>query len=115
MKQKFFGKVVRVNLLGMANISICKDSYRIETMDAHGVVHINSSETAGTVACVHVLDLTTKNINARGFRRGFVNYPYGYLSAGQYSVVARLDMEDFGLHSTKLVDLNPSGILSIMS
>eukprot|EP01032_Pedospumella_encystans_P011343 gene11343-13192_t len=42
---------------------------------------------------------------ARGFRKGFMEYPYGYLSAGHYSTVARLDLENFRLSTSRLVDL----------
>ena len=40
-----------------------------------------------------------------GFRRGFVGYPYVYLSPGEYNVAARINMENIGLSTVSLVDL----------
>jgi hypothetical protein len=90
----------------MGNISLCLKSYRIETMNSRGQLVVNTTEQNPNDACITVLDLGSLNIRAKGFRRGFVNYPYGYLSAGHYSLVARLDFEHFSLNTTKLVDLS---------
>jgi hypothetical protein len=38
-------------------------------------------------ACIHVLDLGSVSDDARGFRKGYAGYPYGYLSAGMYVCV----------------------------
>ena len=56
-------------------------------------------------ACVTVLDLTTLHPDARGFRKGFVGYPYTYLAAGDFSVVVRLNMENFSIATTVVIDL----------
>ena len=107
LHQEFFGKVVRVDLQEMGNNLTCQASYRMDSFDANG--NIVTTGTPGlnvSDACVYVIDLGTKHPQAKGFRRGFVNYPYGYLSAGHYSVVARLNLEDFSLETTRLVDLS---------
>ena len=51
----------------------------------------------------------SNNINYKyviGFRKGFVQYPYAYLSGGEYSVVVRLNMENFTLSNTRVLDLS---------
>lgn len=70
------------------------------TLDANGAVTSNSE------ACVAVLDLKTMHPNAKGFRKGFFGYPYGYLSPGEFDVLIRLDMEKFTLASTRKIDLS---------
>ena len=85
---------------------LCLQKYRIERLDAHGKLVINTTVSDPDDACVFIIDLGSKHPRAVGFRRGFVGYPYGYLSAGHYSVVARLDLENFGLQSTRLIDLS---------
>lgn len=40
--------------------------------------------------CIFVLDLETKHPDARGFRRGFTDMPYAYLSPSEFSVAVRL-------------------------
>lgn len=57
-------------------------------------------------ACVHVIDLVSMNPSARGFRRGFLGWPYGYLSPGTDQVAVRLDLLHFGLNTTKFIDLS---------
>lgn len=40
-----------------------------------------------------------------------MNYPYGYLAAGEFSVLVRINVEDFGVATTKIFDaarLNPT-------
>mmetsp|Transcript_7911 Transcript_7911/g.13110 ORF Transcript_7911/g.13110 Transcript_7911/m.13110 type:complete len:630 (+) Transcript_7911:171-2060(+) len=103
--EDFFGKVVRVDLQAMANASICAKSYYMERLDADGNLEINSTANASS-ACIHVMDLASKFPEAVGFRRGFMGYPYGYLSAGHYSMVARLDLENYGIMTTRLIDLS---------
>jgi hypothetical protein len=56
--------------------------------------------------CIVVLDLESVHPNARGFRKGFVNYPHGYLSPGEYNVAVRLDIDHFTLKTTKFIDLD---------
>ncbi len=82
--QKFFGKVVRVDLLAMLNnVTNCTNSWRKEAM-VNGTLVVTGTTSAHP--CVIVLDLTTIHPNARGFRKGFVNYPYAYLSPGEVCV-----------------------------
>lgn len=104
--QKFFGKVVRVDLQAMGNLSECASHYRIERYDAQGRLVVNTTVSDPDDACVFVIDLASKHPKAVGFRRGFVGFPHGYLAAGHYSVVAQLDLENFGLDSTRLIDLS---------
>lgn len=104
---RFFGKVVRVDLQRMTDLEACAASYRQEAYDANFNLVVTGSETipAAVDACVLVLDLQTKHPLAVGFMRGFVGYPYGYLSPGQYNVLVRLDLEDMSLESTRIIDL----------
>jgi hypothetical protein len=104
--QKFFGKVVRVDLQAMGDIETCLSNYRLESYNGQGDLVVNTTVSNNDDACIFVIDLASKHPNAVGFRRGFVGYPYGYLAAGHYSVVARLDVENFGLDSTRLIDLS---------
>ena len=56
-------------------------------------------------ACFTIIDLATLNSRAKGFKRGFVGYPYIYLTPGQYNVGARLDMESPRIDKVSVVDL----------
>ena len=103
-KQDFFGKVVKINLQSMVNATKCQQSYMLEYMDSTGRIHKHGTDLVHP--CVHILDLASMNPRARGFRRGFVGYPYGYLSAGTFDVLARLDLNDFGLETTRFIDLS---------
>ena len=87
------------------------ESFRSESMDENGIVHIHST-TNDTDACITVLDLTTlpEGKDARGFKRGFVGYPYIYLSPGEFTVIARLNMENFHLETVNLLNLNDYNI-----
>jgi len=96
---------VRVDLQGMTNATLCARKYLIETMGSNGLITKTGPSTA-TTACVHVLDLSSVHPLAKGFRKGFNGYPYGYLVAGAYSLVARIDLENFGLATTKMIDLS---------
>jgi len=88
----------------MSNASECIKNYLIESMNSNGVItKIGPSDSS--TACVHILDLATLHPFAKGFRKGFNGYPFGYLSAGAFSVIARLDLENYGLATTKLIDL----------
>ena len=95
----------------MSNASRCEKSYVIETMLPNGTIAFTKSSAVSDVAtvCVHVIDLTSKTPRARGFRRGFLGFPYGYLSPGEDTVVVRLDLEHFGLAHARTIDL---GLLS---
>ena len=64
-----------------------------------------TSGRAASHACITVLDLESLHKDARGFRKGFVGYPYAYLAAGDFSVVVRLNMENFSIASTVVIDL----------
>jgi hypothetical protein len=90
----------------MGDIDACLSNYRLESYNSRGDLVVNTTVSNNDDACIFVVDLASKHPNAVGFRRGFVGYPYGYLAAGHYSVVARLDVENFGLDSTKLIDLS---------
>lgn len=83
----------------------CSTHYWIEYYDRYRVLHVNATVQHKSEACVTVLDLGSKYGQAVGFRKGFMNYPYGYLSAGHYSTVVRLDLEDFGLEAARTIDL----------
>lgn len=119
--KRFFGKVVRVNLIGMEDIEKCGESYRMESLNPDGSIRVSGRYDNETDyyypiptrenACVFVIDLTTLHPNAKGFMRGFAGYPYAFLAPSSESVAVRLNMEDFGVHSTKVVDMelvNPS-------
>lgn len=106
--QKFFGKVVRVDLQGMENVTNCELYIHSEYFDeASG--HVVSSGVSADEACVTVLDLESLHPRAVGFMKGFSGVisgrTYGFLSPGQYDVVVRLDLQDFGLNSTKVIPL----------
>ena len=97
---------MRVNLKEMDDINDCSSRYIKEYMN----ITTGQIERTGTVlnsneACVHIIDLTTLHHNARGYRRGFFGYPYGYLSPGEFNIAARLDLRDFSLNTTRLIDL----------
>jgi hypothetical protein len=114
---KFHGKVVRIDLqlMAAATMTDCLSKVRSERWDsetgtviATGQQLVNGSFNPAAppdVACITILDLTTLHPNARGFRRGFVGYPYAYLAPGQFDVAIRFDMENFGLNSTKFVEM----------
>ena len=94
--------------MGMKNASICKKSYRMESV-VNGKLHVTGTPDnipSEYEACVTVLDLATLHPFARGFRRGFINNPYGYLAAGEFSVIARLDVNHFRLNVTRVIDLS---------
>merc|ERR1711988_463567 len=42
-----------------------------------------------------------------GFRRGFAHQPYVYLSPGEFNIPVRLDVCNFGLSTTEVIDLTP--------
>ena len=102
----FTGVVARVDLQAMDAELTCQGNWRHEASDGAGgvIVSGNASSTAEN-ACVHTLDLTTLHPNARGFRRGVVNMPYVFLSPGEFNVPVRLDVCDFGIATTKFLDL----------
>jgi hypothetical protein len=119
--KRFFGKVVRVDLKGIEDVEQCGIDYRMESLLPNGTMKVTGRyNSTGDYyypipdrdnACVFVIDLTTMHPNARGFMRGFAGYPYAYLAPSSESVAVRLDMEDFGIHTTKTVDMelvNPS-------
>lgn len=90
----------------MVNASKCEKNYLFEWYDENKTLQKKGPATSAATACVHILDLSTIHPLAKGFRRGFNGYPFGYLAAGAFSVVVRLNLENFGLHTTKLVDLS---------
>lgn len=104
--QAFFGKVVKVNLQEMNNTADCALRVISEALDDQGQViyNIKTAMDAST-ACIHILDLTTLHPNAKGFRKGFLGYPYGYLSPGQFNVPVRLNLVNFTLSTASYIDL----------
>lgn len=92
-------------MTGMSNATKCSESYRMESYNEYGDV-IHSGNTNDSDACVTVIDLTTIHKNAKGFRRGFVGYPYAYLSPGEFDVAIRLDMENFGIRTVSHLDFS---------
>ena len=90
------------------NITGCAQSWWYERYVGDGenrTLVVNATVDSPDDACVVILDLASKNPDARGFRKGFVGYPYGFLAAGEFSVIARLDMRNFTLESAILLDL----------
>lgn len=100
---KFTGKVVRVDLVRMSDNETCIADYRHEYINSagHRVVEGPGNESA----CITIIDLPSLHVNARGFRRGFVNYPYVYLSPGEFNVPVRLDACNLSLATTTFIDL----------
>lgn len=108
--REFHGRVVRVDLQQLrrgddgGNVTACSLSWRYEYYTPSGqLVTLGEPENE---ACVTVLDLASKHPNARGFRKGFAGYPYGFLAAGAFDVVVRLNMENFTLHNAIALDLS---------
>lgn len=107
--QKFFGKVVRVDLKdGMSNVTTCAGSYVYEFYNSTSgeIEHSGTKSPTDTDVCVYILDVGSLHPEAVGFRRGFLSYPYGFLSPGQYGVAVRLDLVHFSLNRTRIVDLS---------
>ena len=101
---KFVGKVVKIDISEkMDDVAACMANYRMETMVSGSVV-VTGPGTAAD-ACVHILDLPSLHPNARGFRRGFHQFPYAYLSPGEFNVPVRCDVCNFGLATTKILDM----------
>jgi hypothetical protein len=96
---------VKINLKKMSEPT-CAQSYVIESYDTSGRIKYTGTAASNPLnACVHVLDLATLHPRARGFRRGFLGYPYGYLSAGTYDVLVRMDLTNYTLSNVKIIDL----------
>ena len=133
----FHGKVVRINLRTMdsdrtnlvpssndfsAALADCKNSFRLEYFDppypqspAQMIANLKvfpANAPSVSTACITVLDLATYSKRARGFIRGFANYPYIYLSPGRFNMPVRLDMESFSLATTKFLNINDSVVPS---
>ena len=103
----FFGKVVRIDLDQMrSNVSLCSQSFLYYTFNTTTQLLEVGGSGSPTTACVTILDLGSVQSNAVGFRKGFVSYPYVYLSPGEYSTAVRLDIENFNLSSVSFVDLS---------
>lgn len=64
------------------DVDSCLMSHRLEYY-SDGIVMVEG--TSNETACIFALDLSTIHPKAVGFRRGFANYPYGYLSPGGQS------------------------------
>jgi hypothetical protein len=106
--KKFFGKVVRIDLKdGMQNVTKCAENFVIERYDAitGKIVYSGPGNPHSNSTCVHVLDLQSMYPQAVGFRRGFLSYPFGYLSPGQYSTAVRIDLTHFSLNHSHFIDL----------
>lgn len=93
-------------MTAMGNASDCMGSYRMESKNLSSGQTIYTGSRDKSEACVTVLDLETLHPYARGFRRGFVGYPYVYLSPGEFNVLVRLDMENFGIETVSIIDLD---------
>jgi hypothetical protein len=96
----------------MKNSTKCLHSW-IKEVNVNGTIQVfRSPDVHGNEEpCVHILDLQSVHPLARGFRRGFLGYPYGYLSPGTDQIAVRLDLLNFSLNTTKFIDLakiNPS-------
>lgn len=103
--QKFSGKVVRIDLKAMGNVSECSAKYRMESFDSKGNLNVTGKSDSSD-ACIFVIDLTTIHPNAKGFRKGFMGYPYAYLSAGRYNVPVRISMENYSIYAAVAFDLS---------
>ena len=106
--KKFFGKVVRVDLMKMENITRCQASVRMEFFNSNtGDIEVTGEDES--VACVTILDLGSLHPRAVGFMKGFTGViekkVYAFLSPGQYDVVVRMDLENFGLATTRIIPL----------
>jgi hypothetical protein len=93
------------------DIAACEQSFVKETK-VNGVITFSGPMASNPdAACVRILDLMTVNPRAKGFRRGFIGHPYGYLSPGTDQILVRIDLLNFGLTNVKMIDLaavNPS-------
>ncbi len=98
---------MKVDLQQMSNATGCEKRWVIERLDKDRNVEYEFSRSISSVedACIHVLDLESMHPFAKGFRRGFLGFPYGYLSPGDEGLLVRLDLEHFGLATTKMIDL----------
>ena len=107
------------------NSTVCAEAWRWERYDAVGEKIVIAGESLNN-SCVVVLDLASMHSHAAGFRRGFLGgtrplsfaanklheylnipvtfqaYPYAYLSPGQFSVAARINVEGSQMHSHKV-------------
>eukprot|EP00604_Paraphysomonas_vestita_P001611 CAMPEP_0174822304 /NCGR_PEP_ID=MMETSP1107-20130205/14895_1 /TAXON_ID=36770 /ORGANISM="Paraphysomonas vestita, Strain GFlagA" /LENGTH=466 /DNA_ID=CAMNT_0016040871 /DNA_START=484 /DNA_END=1884 /DNA_ORIENTATION=- len=101
--KSFFGKLVRIDLKQMSDADDCSRRVRWEWYNNT----LGTLERQGEMSspCIIILDLSTIHQRARGFRKGFAGYPYGYLSPGQYDVAIRFDAENFGIGTTRAVPL----------
>ena len=88
----------------MKNATTCVKSYRIEKR-VNGVSKFSGTAASAASACVYIMDLQSLDVRARGFRRGFLGYPFGYLSPGTDQVLVKLDLLNFDLAHTRLIDL----------
>lgn len=86
---------MRVDLRMMENTTLCMSKYRHEWLDEQRKPHAQG--VSSDAACVTVLDLKTVHPRAAGFRKGFSgvvhNHLYGFIAAGQYDAVVRLDLQ----------------------
>jgi hypothetical protein len=105
----FFGKVVRIDLPRMDNLTECTLSVRTQRWDAAAGAVVTTGESDAD-ACVTVLDIGSLHERAVGFIKGFTGYfggrLYGYLSPGQFDVAVRLDLADFSLETTYIIPLS---------
>ena len=89
----------------MDDVIACMSKYRMESYDANKNIIVQGTASPND-ACVFVIDLTTIHPLAKGFRKGFVGFPFGYLSPGENNVLVRLNMVNFGIATTKVIDLS---------
>ena len=57
-------------------------------------------------ACIVIVNLESMHPLARGYRKGFINYPYAYLSPGEFNVPARINVDTFSIASADVLDLD---------
>ncbi len=98
---------MKVDLQQMSNASDCQKRHVTERMSPNGSISYIFSPLISSIeeACIHVLNLESMHPLAKGFRRGFLGFPYGYLSPGDEGLIVRLDLENFGLAHTRMIDL----------
>jgi hypothetical protein len=104
--RSFFGKVVIIDMDAFqSNATLCSQYVRME-MSNGTTGQYNISGPTIQDACIIVLDLSSLDAFAVGYRRGFVSYPYVYLSPGEYSIAVRIDINAIGLRTTQVLDMN---------
>lgn len=89
--QKFFGKVVRIDLRRMENVTNCSLSIRNEKRDKETGEIVATGESERS-ACVTVLDLESLHARAVGYIKGFAG-----IDACHFTVTSHLTHVVFAL------------------